>query len=53
MISTKSFASPHRLSDGELAHLRAVEYYDQLSEADKKRADKYCTPLRTSDRHTG
>lgn len=48
MITTKSFAEPYRLSDGELAHMRAIIYYEQLSPEDKKRADKYCTPLRAA-----
>jgi len=42
--SIKDFANPYRLSEGELAHLRAIAYYAQLSDEDKKRADKYCTP---------
>jgi hypothetical protein len=43
-MDLKDFAKPHRLSEGELAHLRAVTYYEQLSDEDKKRADKYCSP---------
>lgn len=53
MISTKDFAKPYRLSDGELAHLRAIAYYEQLSPEDKKRADKFCTPLRSAGIETG
>jgi hypothetical protein len=45
--SIMDFANPPRLSESEICHMRAVAYYEQLSPADKARANKYCTPQQT------